>query len=136
GQDFIVSGKIIGDRMIAEHKLKAGDHCLLPVEFPELTYAVRRAAGVRSALDPAGITSEVIGTGTVDAEAQNIISQAILANPKISCIIGLGTTPANLAPDAAAEAGRESLPNGGLDTHPTDNPNNNHRQTTRTIDPP
>ncbi len=63
GQDFIASGNIIGERMIAEHGLGAGDHCLLPVEFPELTYAIERAQGVQSALEPAGITTEIVGTG-------------------------------------------------------------------------
>jgi simple sugar transport system substrate-binding protein len=134
GQDFLVSGKMIGERMIAEHHLKAGDHCLLPVEFPELTYAVRRAAGVRSALEPAGITSEVVGTGTVDAEAQTIISQAILANPKINCVIGLGTTPTTVAPDAANDAGKPGIPNGGFDTNPKIMQNIMDGKTTATMD--
>ena len=118
GQDFIASGKIIGQRIVDQFKLKAGDHCLLPVEFPELTYAIERAQGVQLALKPAGITSEIIGTGTVDAEALTVISQALIANPKITCAIGLGTTPTTNIPDAAAEAGRAGLPNGGFDTNP------------------
>jgi len=118
GQDFIASGKIIGQKMIDHYGLKAGDHCLLPVEFPELTYAIERAQGVQSALEPAGITSEIIGTGTVDAEALTIISQALVANPKITCAVGLGTTPTTNIPDAAIEAGRDGLPNGGFDTNP------------------
>ncbi|MFO1070785.1 MAG: substrate-binding domain-containing protein [Geminicoccaceae bacterium] len=134
GQDFLASGNIIGNRMIKEHGLKAGDHCLLPVEFPELTYAIERAQGVQSALEPAGITSEVIGTGTVDAEAQTIISQAILANPKITCIVGLGTTPTTVAVDAAAEAGREGIPNGGFDTNPKIMENIMAGKTTATMD--
>jgi simple sugar transport system substrate-binding protein len=134
GQDFIVSGHMIGERMIAEHHLKEGDHCLLPVEFPELTYAVRRAAGVQSALKEKNITSEVIGTGTVDAEALNTISQAILANPKITCIIGLGTTPTTVAPAAAEEAGRPGIPNGGFDTNPKIMENIMAGKTTATMD--
>jgi len=134
GQDFLVSGKMIGERMIAEHGLKAGDHCLLPVEFPELTYAIERAQGVQSALEPAGITSEIVGTGTVDAEALGIISQAILANPSISCVIGLGTTPTTVAPDAAKEAGRDAIPNGGFDTNPKIMENIMNGVTTATMD--
>jgi len=134
GQDFIVSGHMIGERMINEHGLKQGDHCLLPVEFPELTYAIERAQGVQSALEPAGITSEVIGTGTVDAEALNIISQALLANPDITCIIGLGTTPTTVAPDAADEAGRPGIPNGGFDTNPKIMENIMAGKTTATMD--
>jgi len=134
GQDFIVSGHMIGERMINEHGLKQGDHCLLPVEFPELTYAIERAQGVQSALEPAGITSEVIGTGTVDAEALNIISQALLANPDITCIIGLGTTPTTVAPNAADEAGRPGIPNGGFDTNPKIMENIMAGKTTATMD--
>lgn len=134
GQDFIASGNIIGTRMIEEHGLKAGDHCLLPVEFPELTYAIERAQGVQSALEPAGITSEVIGTGTVDGEALTIVSQAILANPKITCIVGLGTTPTTVAVAAADEAGRPGIPNGGFDTNPKIMENIMAGKTTATMD--
>ena len=134
GQDFIASGNIIGARMIAEHGLKAGDHCLLPVELPELTYAIERAQGVQSALEPAGITSEVIGTGTVEGEALNIVSQALLANPKITCVIGLGTTPTMVTPQAVEEAGRSNIPNGGFDTNPKIMENIMGGKTTATMD--
>jgi len=134
GQDFLTSGHMIGVRMIKTHNLTAKDFCLLPVEFPELTYAVRRAAGVQSALKEKGIGSEMIGTGTVDAEALSTISQAILANPKITCIIGLGTTPTTVAPDAAAEAGRPGIPNGGFDTNPKIMKNIMEGKTTATMD--
>ncbi len=118
GQDFIASGNIIGKRMIAEHGLSAGDHCLLPVEFPELTYAIERAQGVQSAFEPAGITTEIVGTGTTDSEALTIIAQSLIANPNIACIVGLGTTPTTVAPDSANEVGRSGIPIGGFDTNP------------------
>ena len=118
GQDFIASGQIIGRKMVETHGLGEGDHCLLPVEFPELTYAIERAQGVQIALEEAGVTSEVVGTGTVDAEATTIIAQSLIANPNISCAVGLGTTPTTTIPDAAAEVGRDGLPNGGFDTNP------------------
>ncbi len=133
GQDFIASGNIIGRRMIEEHGLGEGDHCLLPVEFPELTYAIERAQGVQSALEPAGITSEIVGTGTVDGEAQTIVSQSLIANPNISCIVGLGTTPTTVAPDAANEVGR-TIPNGGFDTNPKIMENIMNGVTTATMD--
>ena len=134
GQDFIASGNIIGMRMIAEHGLKSGDHCLLPVELPELTYAIERAQGVQSALEPAGITSDVIGTGTTDSEALTIIAQALVANPNIDCLIGLGTTPTTVGPDAANEVGRSGLPNGGFDTNPKIMDNIMNGITTATMD--
>ena len=134
GQDFIASGNIIGRRMIEEHGLGEGDHCLLPVEFPELTYAIERAQGVQSALEPAGITSEIVGTGTTDSEALTIISQSLLANPNITCVVGLGTTPTMMTPDAAAEVGREGIPNGGFDTNPKIMDNIMNGITTATMD--
>jgi simple sugar transport system substrate-binding protein len=134
GQDFIASGQIIGHRMIEEHGLGEGDHCLLPVEFPELTYAIERAQGVQLALEPAGITSEIVGTGTVDAEALAVISQALIANPGITCIIGLGTTPTTVAPDAANEVGMSGIPNGGFDTNPKIMENIMNGVTTATMD--
>jgi simple sugar transport system substrate-binding protein len=134
GQDFIATGQVIGRRMVEEHGLGEGDHCLLPVEFPELTYAIERARGVQLALEPAGVTSEIIGTGTVDAEALAIISQALIANPSITCIIGLGTTPTTVAPDAAAEVGMAGIPNGGFDTNPKIMENIMNGVTTATMD--
>lgn len=134
GQDFIASGNIIGKRMIAEHGLKEGDHCLLPVEFPELTYAIERAQGVQSALEPAGITSEIIGVGTTDSEALTIIAQALIANPNTDCLVGLGTTPTTVGPDAANEVGRSGLPNGGFDTNPKIMDNIMNGITTATMD--
>ena len=133
GQDFLASGNIIGMRMIAEHGLKSGDHCLLPVELPELTYAIERAQGVQSALEPAGITSDVIGTGTNDSEALTIIAQALVANPDIDCLIGLGTTPTTVGPDAANDVGR-TIPNGGFDTNPKIMDNIMNGITTATMD--
>ncbi len=118
GQDFIASGNIIGRRMIEQHGLSEGTHCLLPVEFPELTYAIERAAGVQQAFEAAGITTEIVGTGTVDGEALTIISQSLIANPNIECIVGLGTTPTTVAPDAANEVGKSGMPIGGFDTNP------------------
>ena len=134
GQDFIASGNIIGTRMIEEHGLGEGDHCLLPVEFPELTYAIERAQGVQTALDPAGITSEIVGTGTTDSEALTIIAQALIANPNITCVVGLGTTPTTVAPDAANEVGRSGIPNGGFDTNPKIMDNIMNGVTTATMD--
>ena len=126
---------MIGERMIKEHGLKAGDHCLLPVEFPELTYAIERAQGVQSALEPAGITSEVIGTGTVDGEALNIdlagASSPIRRSPASSA--SAPPRPQS-APDAAKEAGRDGIPNGGFDTNPEIMENIMNGMTTATMD--
>ena len=81
GQDFVASGYIIGSRMIAEHGLEEGDHCVAPVEFPDLIYAGERYEGVKKALDAAGITSEMIGTGDQVAENLNIVGRVPARQP-------------------------------------------------------
>ncbi len=45
GQNFWASGKVIGKAMVEHYGLKEGDHCLLPVEQPELVYAAQRGRG-------------------------------------------------------------------------------------------
>ena len=134
GQDFIASGYIIGSRMIAEHGLKEGDHCVAPVEFPDLIYAGRRYEGVKRALDAAGITSEMVGTGGQVAENLNIVAEYLLANPETDCGIGLGNVPTSVLPQAAEEAGLDDLPTGGFDVNPRIMENINAGKTTATMD--
>jgi len=76
----------------------------------------------------------VIGTGTVDAEALNTISQAILANPKITCIIGLGTTPTTVGAGRRRGGRPRRHPNGGFDTNPKIMDNIISGKTTATMD--
>ena len=134
GQDFIASGYIIGSRMIGDYGLGEGDHCVAPVEFPDLTYAGRRYAGVKMALDEAGVTSEMIGTGDQVAENLNIVAEYLLANPETDCAIGLGNVPTSVLPQAAEEAGLDDLPNGGFDVNPRIMENINAGKTTATMD--
>ena len=134
GQDFVASGFIIGTRMIAEHGLEEGDHCVAPVEFPDLYYAGKRYEGVKKALDAAGIASEMIGTGGQVAENLNIVAEYLLANPETDCAIGLGNVPTSVLPQAAEEAGLDDLPNGGFDVNPRIMENINAGKTTATMD--
>ena len=134
GQDFVASGYIIGSRMIADHGLEEGDHCVAPVEFPDLIYAGERYEGVKKALDAAGITSEMIGTGGQVAENLNIVAEYLLANPDTDCAIGLGNVPTSVLPQAAEEAGLDDLPNGGFDVNPRIMENINAGLTTATMD--
>ena len=134
GQDFIASGYIIGSRMVGDYGLGEGDHCVAPVEFPDLTYAGRRYAGVKMALDEAGVTSEMIGTGDQVAENLNIVAEYLLANPETDCAIGLGNVSTSVLPLAAEEAGLEGLPNGGFDVDPRIVENIGAGKTTATMD--
>ena len=134
GQDFVRSGYRIGRHMIEQHGLKAGDHCVTPVEFPDLVFAQQRYAGVKQALDEAGITSEVLGTSAVIEENQNIIAEYLLSHPDTDCAIGLGQDPTSVLPQAAEEAGMEGLPNGGFDVGDRVMENINAGLTTATMD--
>lgn len=135
GQDFIASGARIGERMIEQHGLKAGDHCVSPVEQPDLVYAHQRFTGVKNALDGAGVTVEVIGTGTGNAdENQSIIAEYLVANPETDCAIALSGVPLSVLPQAAEEAGLKGLANGGFDINDRVMDNINGGMTTATMD--
>ena len=135
GQDFIASGARIGKRMIEQHGLKAGDHCVSPVEQPDLVYAHQRFTGVKNALDVAGVTVEVIGTGTGNAdENQSIIAEYLVANPETDCAIALSGVPLSVLPQAAEEAGLKGLANGGFDINDRVMDNINGGMTTATMD--
>ncbi|MDE0202355.1 MAG: substrate-binding domain-containing protein [Rhodospirillaceae bacterium] len=134
GQDFVESGHIIGRRMVEEHGLGEGDFCVAPVEFAELSYAIDRYAGVKMALDEAGVGSEMIGVGAVVEENQNLIAEYLVGNPDTDCIVGLGNVPTSVAPQAAEDAGMDGLPNGGFDVNPRIMENINAGLTTASMD--
>ena len=114
---FIETGETLGERMIAEHGLKAGDHVFTPVEFPEAVYAVQRHEGVNNAITAMGGTTEILGTGTDHSEALNIMVQYLLGHPETKAVIGLGSTPTSVAVRAVEEAGLD-IPVGGYDIIP------------------
>ena len=134
GQNFVASGYIIGKRMVEKHGLGEGDFCVAPVEFAELSYAIDRYAGVKMALDEAGVGSEMIGVGAVVEENQNLIAEYLVGNPDTDCIVGLGNVPTSVAPQAAEDAGMDGLPNGGFDVNPRIMENINAGLTTASMD--
>jgi simple sugar transport system substrate-binding protein len=115
GQSFPAAGYAIGKKMVEVCNLKKGGHVVCPVEHPEATYAVQRYAGVKRALDEAGVSSEVLDTGAVGIEdTVNKIDQYLLGRPDTVAIIGLGGLPTEAAPKAIAEA-KLKIPTGGFD---------------------
>jgi simple sugar transport system substrate-binding protein len=115
GQSFPAAGYAIGKKMVEVCNLKKGGHVVCPVEHPEATYAVQRYAGVKRALDEAGVSSEVLDTGAVGIEdTVNKIGQYLLGRPDTVAIIGLGGLPTEAAPKAIAEA-KLKIPTGGFD---------------------
>jgi simple sugar transport system substrate-binding protein len=115
GQSFPAAGYAIGKRMVEACNLKKGGHVVCPVEHPEATYAVERYAGVKRALDEAGITSEILDTGAIGLEdTVNKIDQYLLGRPDTIAVIGLGGLPTEAAPKAIQEA-KLNIPTGGFD---------------------
>ncbi len=133
GQFFIETGQTLGERMIAEHGLKAGDHVFTPVEFPEAVYAVQRHEGVNNAISAMGGTTELLGTGTDHSEALNIMVQYLLGHPETKAVIGLGSTPTSVAVKAVQEAGMD-IPVGGYDITPEILENIQNGSLTATVD--
>ena len=117
GQDFVLSGSLIAQRMINDGKIKSGDHVFCPVESPEQVYAVQRYAGVKQALDAIGATCEELGTGNDFGPAKATMVSYLLGHPKTSAIIALGGTPLSQAPAAIKQVGR-NIPIGGFDLFP------------------
>jgi simple sugar transport system substrate-binding protein len=114
GQDFVATGYLIGQRMIADHGIGEGDLVFAPVEAPEAVYAVQRAEGLKMAMEEVGATADVVGVGFNLADAQTTEVQYLLGHPETVAIVGLGSVPLTVAPAAVAEAGMD-IPIGGFD---------------------
>jgi simple sugar transport system substrate-binding protein len=117
GQDFVLSGSLIAQRMINDGKIKPGDHVFCPVESPDQVYAVQRYAGVKQALDAIGATCEELGTGNDLAPAQATMISYLLGHPHTAAIIALGGTPLSVAPATIKQA-HLNIPIGGFDLSP------------------
>lgn len=114
GQNFIETGYLIGQRMIKDYGIGAGDLVLATVEAPEATYAVQRAEGLKKAMDEVGATMELVGTGFNLADAQTVTVQYLIGHPETKAIVGLGSVNLSVAPKAIQEAGMD-IPLGGFD---------------------
>ncbi len=114
GQNFIKTGYVIGQRMIQDHGIGAGDLVFAPVEAPEAVYAIQRAQGLKQAMDEVGATTDVVGIGFNLADAQTKEVEYLLGHPETKAIVGLGSVPLTVAPKAIQEAGL-NIPLGGFD---------------------
>ena len=115
GQDFKVAGYLVTKRLIKDGGLKAGDFVVCPVEHPEATYAKERYAGVKRALDEAGIKSEVLDTGAVSLEdTLNKITQYLIGHKDANGILAMGGMPLSQASKAVRDAGMK-IPVAGFD---------------------
>ena len=117
GQDFVEVGKIIGERLVKDVGIQAGDKVLCPVEEPTASYAVQRAEGVNQALQAVGTKCTMLRTTGADEQALNAMNTWLGANKDVKAVVPLGGTPARNAV-AAEDAVGVKAPVIGFDTSP------------------
>lgn len=117
GQDFFEVGTLVGERLLQEVDLKAGDKVLCPAEEPTQQYAIQRGGGVEAALKKAGVTCTYLRTSGADETALNALTTWLGANQDVKAIVPLGGTPHRNAV-AAQEAAGSSAAIIGFDTSP------------------
>jgi len=117
GQDFAQVGQTIGERLIKEVKLNAGDKVLCPVEEPTAPYAIQRSAGVNAALKSVGVECTMLRTSSADEQALNAMNTWLGANTDVKAIVPLGGTPHRNAVTAEDAVG-VTAPIIGFDTSP------------------
>lgn len=91
GGDNVTFGKHWAQYLVDKGLIKKGDFVWMPVEIPGATYGVQEEEGIKSVLEPAGITYEVTEAKLDQAEAINRMVDYLTANrTKVKAIIGLG----------------------------------------------
>ena len=114
GMNEEASGYELGIRMIEAFGLKEGDTVFNPREIPEASFAVARGGGIERAMSEHGIKVETVRAGLDPAEAQNIMAQALIANPDIKAVFGTGSVTSTVGAGAIKDAGVD-VPFGGFD---------------------
>ncbi len=115
GQDMEAAGYLIASRLVEDAGLEKDSFVVCPVEHPEAVYAVQRYAGVKRALDEAGVKSEVLNTGALSLEdTLNKLTQYLIGHPETDAICAMGGMPMEVAPKAAEDAGLD-IPSAGFD---------------------
>lgn len=117
GQDFFQVGQFVGERLIEEVDLSAGDTVMCPAEEPDQQYAIQRGGGVEDALKAVGVKCDYLRTSGEDGEALNSMQSWLTANKDVKAIVPLGGTPHRNAVAAEDAAGVE-VPIIGFDTSP------------------
>jgi len=117
GQDFFEVGGIVGERLVDEVELSAGDKVLCPAEEPTQQYAIQRGGGVDSILKKIGVKCEFLQTTGEDAAALDAMTTWLTANKDVKAIVPLGGTPHRNAV-AAEDAAGVKVPIVGFDTSP------------------
>jgi simple sugar transport system substrate-binding protein len=91
GGDNVVFGANWAQYLVDNGLVESGDFVWMPVEVPGATYGVQEEEGIRSVLEPLGVTWEVTDATLDQAEIITRMSDYLTANrDKIDAIIGLG----------------------------------------------
>jgi len=117
GQDFFEVGAIVGERLLEEVDLRAGDKVLCPAEEPTQQYAIQRGGGVESVLKEVGVKCEYLQTTGEDGAALDAMTSWLNANKDVKAVVPLGGTPHRNAVQAEDAAGVK-VPIVGFDTSP------------------
>lgn len=117
GQDFFEVGQLVGERLMQDVSLQAGDKVMCPAEEPDQQYAIQRGGGVEEALKAVGVKCSYLRTSGEDGEALNSMQSWLTANKDAKAIVPLGGTPHRNAV-AAEDAAGVKIPIIGFDTSP------------------
>lgn len=117
GQDFFEVGGLVGERLLEEVDLQAGDKVLCPAEEPTQQYAIQRGGGVESVLKSVGVKCTYLQTTGEDGAALDAMTTWLAANEDVKAVVPLGGTPHRNAVAAQDAAGVE-VPIVGFDTSP------------------
>ena len=91
GGDNVTFGANWAQYLVDHELMKKGDFVWMPVEIPGATYGVQEEEGIKSVLEPLGITYEVTNSTLDQGEVITRMTDYLTANKdKISAIIGLG----------------------------------------------
>jgi simple sugar transport system substrate-binding protein len=117
GQDFTQVGTFVGERLLEEVDLKAGDTVMCPAEEPDQQYAIQRGGGVEQILKTKGVKCDYVRTSGEDAQALDAMTSWLNAHKDAKAIVPLGGTPHRNAV-ASEDAAGVKVPIVGFDTSP------------------
>ncbi|MCX2746298.1 substrate-binding domain-containing protein [Arthrobacter sp. MI7-26] len=117
GQDFKQVGQLVGQRLLKEVKIGAGDKVLCAAEEPTQQYAIQRGGGVEDALKAVGAKCTYLRTSAEDGAALDSMTSWLAANKDVKAVVPLGGTPHRNAVPAEDAAGVKA-PIIGFDTSP------------------
>jgi simple sugar transport system substrate-binding protein len=97
GRDAYVGANLEGvgvqwAQYLVDHDLvKKGDKVWMPVEVPGATYQTEEEKGIKSVLDPVGVTTEVFNASSDPAQSLSNMTDYLTANAdKVDAVIGMG----------------------------------------------